>query len=86
MRLTCPLCGARDQREFTYLGSAELLERPCDDASEDAFFDYVHIRANPAGENAELWHHAMGCRSWLKVERNTVTHEVVSCIAVDDPA
>ena len=25
MRLTCPLCGARDLREFTYRGSATLM-------------------------------------------------------------
>lgn len=86
MRLTCPLCGARDQREFSYLGSAKLLARPADDAPEAAFFDYVHIRDNPAGRNTELWHHAMGCRSWLKVVRDTVSHDVLSCVAVDDPA
>jgi sarcosine oxidase subunit delta len=24
----------------------------------------------------EYWHHSGGCRSWLVVERNTLTHEI----------
>ena len=24
----------------------------------------------------ELWYHGGGCRAWLKVERNTLTHEI----------
>jgi sarcosine oxidase subunit delta len=78
MRLTCPLCGERDLREFTYRGSAKLLDRPAADAGAEAFHDYVHIRENPAGPNPELWHHGDGCRAWLLVTRNTVTHEIVS--------
>lgn len=78
MRLDCPVCGVRDSREFTYRGSAALLDRPDGDAGEQAFFDYVHIRENPAGPNAELWQHSSGCRSWLHVVRNTVSHEVLS--------
>ena len=26
----------------------------------------------------ELWYHGGGCRAWLKVRRNTVTHEIFS--------
>ena len=78
MRLTCPLCGLRDLREFTYLGSASLAERPAADAGDAAFQDHVYNRGNPAGENPELWHHALGCRAWLRVVRDTTTHEVLS--------
>lgn len=76
MRLTCPLCGARDSREFTYLGSAKLIDRPAPDAGAAAFHDYVHIRDNPAGPNAELWQHSMGCSAWLHVVRDTTSHAV----------
>lgn len=76
MRLACPICGVRDSREFTYRGSARLLERPDADEGLDAFHDYVNIRENVAGLNTELWHHTMGCSAWLKVERNTVSHEI----------
>jgi sarcosine oxidase subunit delta len=77
MRLTCPNCGARDLREFTYRGAAKLLARPAPDAGAEAFDDYLHIRDNPAGPNAELWHHALGCRAWLRVVRDTRDHTVL---------
>ncbi|MEL6583679.1 MAG: sarcosine oxidase subunit delta [Pseudomonadota bacterium] len=78
MRLVCPLCGARDVREFSYKGDALLVVRPAADAGAEAFHEYVHIRENPAGRHAELWFHGQGCGAWLRVERDTVTHEVFS--------
>jgi len=78
MRINCPLCGPRDNREFHYLGAAKLLNRPKGDAGQDAFYDYVFIRDNPAGENRELWHHETGCRAWLVVRRNVSSHEILS--------
>ena len=77
MRIPCPCCGERDTREFSYLGDA-TVRRP-DAAAADperTFFEYVYLRDNPAGEHQEFWYHAAGCRSWLVVTRNTVTHEV----------
>ncbi|MEO0999050.1 MAG: sarcosine oxidase subunit delta [Pseudomonadota bacterium] len=75
MRLTCPFCGSRDIREFTYRGDALLMFRPADEAEMHA---YVHLRDNPAGPHDELWQHDGGCRAWLKVRRDTTTHEVLS--------
>jgi methylglutamate dehydrogenase subunit B len=77
LRIPCPCCGERDTREFSYLGDA-TVRRPDTAAadSERAFFEYVYLRDNPAGEHEEFWYHAAGCRSWLVVKRNTVTHEV----------
>ena len=78
MRLTCPLCGERDRREFYYKGDATALQRPAPDAGDAAWDDYLHNRDNPAGVTRELWHHASGCGAWLVVERNVTTHEVLS--------
>jgi methylglutamate dehydrogenase subunit B len=77
MRLTCPLCGERDHSEFTYLGDA-TVKRPDPDAPDAAaaFHAYVHLRKNPAGWHHEFWYHASGCRAWIVVERNTLTHEL----------
>lgn len=75
MRLSCPLCGDRDRREFYYKGAA--LERPGPEADLDAWHAYVNLRQNPAGPLAELWYHEMGCGSWLTVTRNTATHEIL---------
>jgi sarcosine oxidase subunit delta len=41
----------------------------------------VHLRENRAGEHRELWHHTHGCRAWLIVTRDTVTHAVLSVVA-----
>jgi heterotetrameric sarcosine oxidase delta subunit len=79
MRIHCPFCGERDVSEFSYLGDADF-RRP-DPASTDAinrFVEAVYLRDNPAGPHRELWFHAFGCRTWLRVRRDTITHEFLS--------
>lgn len=76
MRLTCPLCGDRDRREFYYQGAAATLDRPAPDAGVDAWDAYLHLRNNPAGATRDLWQHEAGCGAWLVVTRNTLTHAV----------
>ena len=76
MRITCPLCGERDRREFYYKGAAVALERPDPDAGAAAWDDYLFLRENPAGETRDLWYHADGCGAWLVVTRDTVSHAV----------
>ncbi|MBZ0129687.1 MAG: sarcosine oxidase subunit delta [Rhodobacteraceae bacterium] len=78
MRITCPICGDRDLREFHYRGAAKLMHRPAPDAGDEAFYDYVHIRENPPGLNRELWFHELGCRAWLVAERDVTSHEFKS--------
>ena len=38
--------------------------------------DYVYNHANPKGWVREQWWHERGCRRWIIVERNTLTHEI----------
>ena len=79
MRIACPFCGERELGEFTYLGDATPV-RPAVEigaaGEADAFFDYVYLRDNFAGEMREYWYHGGGCRSWLVIGRNTATHEI----------
>ncbi|VCU57930.1 Sarcosine oxidase delta subunit [Tritonibacter mobilis] len=82
MRITCPLCGARDHREFTYKGAA--LPVPALESGVMAWDAHVHLRENPAGPHEELWQHAMGCGAWLKVRRNTVSHEILAVELAQD--
>jgi heterotetrameric sarcosine oxidase delta subunit len=77
-RIDCPWCGVRDEAEFQYQGDATVV-RPAPDASGDEFFRYVYIRDNPKGWHTEWWHHVGGCRQWVKVVRNTLTHEIAVC-------
>jgi heterotetrameric sarcosine oxidase delta subunit len=74
-RIPCPWCGLRDEAEFAYGGDA-TARRPAPDAPLEAFQDYVYMRANPRGWHLEWWQHVAGCRQWLKVARNTLSHEI----------
>lgn len=78
MRIPCPFCGERDSSEFTYLGDADSA-RP--DATKPGaaarFVEAVYLRISPAGAHHELWYHAFGCRGWVRVTRDTCTHEIV---------
>ncbi|KAA3630886.1 MAG: sarcosine oxidase subunit delta [Proteobacteria bacterium] len=74
MRIDCPCCGERPIDEFSYLGDA-TLERPKGDDLK-TWHDYVYLRDNPRGAHHEYWHHAAGCRAWLVVHRDTLTHEI----------
>ena len=86
MRLTCPLCGERDRREFYYKGAAVMLERPDPEAGDEVWDDYVHLRDNPAGPTRELWYHAMGCAAWIVVTRDTVTHAMLGAELAEEAA
>jgi heterotetrameric sarcosine oxidase delta subunit len=67
--------------EFSYGGDANnKYPGLSEDISEAEHFDYVYLRDNPCGEHQEYWHHVNGCRQWLKVKRNTLTHEVVATV------
>ena len=86
MRITCPHCGERDRREFTYLGAEDYLHRPAEGAEPEAWDSYLHLRDNPAGETRDLWYHELGCGAWLLVTRNTVTHAVLAVEPVEKEA
>ena len=85
MRLTCPLCGERDRREFHYYGAADYLNRPAPAADPAAWDDYLHLRDNLAGVTRDLWYHETGCSAWIEVTRNPVTHEVLATRLVAGP-
>lgn len=87
MRIECPFCGERDVSEFNYLGDAGLHRPPADTAdAADRFYEAVYLRDNPAGPHQELWCHAGGCLSWLRVTRNTRTHEILAVrLATETP-
>jgi len=79
VRIPCPFCGDRDLTEFSYLGDAGFVRPdPTDGDAADRFVEAVYLRDNPAGRLVELWFHAAGCRSWLRVTRDTRTHEIAS--------
>lgn len=76
LRLSCPVCGLRDETEFTYGGDATVIRPAQGDTDPDAWHDYVFLRDNSRGAHREYWHHVQGCRQWLVVDRNTLTHAI----------
>ncbi len=85
--IECPWCGCRAETEFSYGGEADI-PRPADpDALSDAqWADYLFHRANPRGAHRELWNHALGCRRWFGVLRDTVSYEIAGSFRLDRPA
>ena len=77
IRINCPFCGERDHSEFGYGGDASI-EYPALDAPMDEWHDAIYLRENIRGMQTETWHHNNGCRMWLVVERDTMTHEIRS--------
>ncbi len=77
LRINCPFCGVRDHSEFSY-GSDASIEYPPIDAPLQEWHDAVFLRENIRGMQSETWHHGSGCRMWLVVERDTMTHEIKS--------
>ena len=77
MRITCPNCGDRDLREFTYRGHALAVSRPSEDAGPEDWDDYLHNRDNPAGTTEDLWYHDP-CGTWFICERDTTSHAIHS--------
>lgn len=87
MRIDCPFCGLRDLAEFSYCGdaaNAAARPEPSHDNS-DTWNSWVYDRTNPMGDHTELWQHTGGCRQFLRITRNTVSHNV-SAITMLEPS
>lgn len=67
--LECPNCGQRAVSEFTFRGEHSL--RPAAEADFSAWTDYVFLRENKWGQQAEWWYHRGGCKRWFLVKRDT---------------
>ena len=79
LRIDCPVCGLRDETEFSYGADATIVRPAMEEADPKIWLDYVFYRDNPRGPHTEYWHHVLGCRQWLVLERNTLTHEIGTC-------
>jgi len=83
IRIPCPFCGERDHSEFSYGGDGSI-EYPELDAPAEQWHDAIFLRENIRGMQTETWQHSSGCRLWLLVERDTMTHEIRSVRAAHD--
>lgn len=77
LSISCPWCGPRDEPEFRWGGEVSILRPgPPETVSDTSWADYLFMRDNPKGWVTERWLHALGCRQWFIVVRNTATHEI----------
>jgi sarcosine oxidase subunit delta len=65
-------CGSRPHSEFTFGG--EL--RPIEAADPEDDFDRVYLEENLAGPQRERWFHAMGCKRWTTLTRDTRSNAI----------
>ncbi len=72
LKVPCPNCGSRSYTEFSFGG--EL--RPLGATDIEGDFRRVYLPENPAGPQEERWYHAMGCRRWFTLRRDTVTNRI----------
>ena len=84
IRVNCPICGLRDEEEFTYGADANVVRPAMDDTKITSWIEFVFNRDNPRGDHHEYWHHVQGCRQWLVLERNTATHETGQCVLASE--
>ena len=83
IRINCPFCGERDHSEFSYGGDGSIVY-PALDAPVEEWVEAVFQRENIRGVQTESWQHVSGCRQWVLVERDTMTHEIHSVRAAHE--
>ncbi len=79
LRLSCPICGTRDETEFVYGGDASVKRPALSVPDTYPWLEFVFYRDNMRGRHLEYWQHVQGCRQWLVLERDTATHEHGDC-------
>ena len=72
--IVCPYCGKRPEIEFQYGGQAHLA-RPIQPSRLDdqAWAEFLYMRANTKGIYAERWRHSRGCGRFFNALRDTTT-------------
>jgi heterotetrameric sarcosine oxidase delta subunit len=67
--IPCPYCGPRAETEFAF-------GRALEGAPHREELAVALTRTNPVGVSRELWQHVSGCRAWLVIERDTLSHAI----------
>jgi sarcosine oxidase subunit delta len=76
--ITCPYCGPRPELEFVHGGEAHIARPTQPEAlNDEAWTEYLYMRANPKGLHAERWRHLHGCARFFNALRDTTTDQFV---------
>ena len=76
MLIACPHCGPRAQAEFAYERTRDSIVTIA--MAPDVAMTTLFERTNQRGVDDELWRHSHGCRRFILLRRNRVTHEILS--------
>ena len=84
--IVCPYCGKRPEIEFSYGGQAHLA-RPQQPSQLDdqAWSEFLYMRANTKGVFAERWRHARGCGRFFNALRDTTTDHFLAFYKTGEP-
>jgi len=84
--IPCPWCGEREETEFHCGGEAHIVRPPQPgELSDDAWADYLFMRANPKGVHFERWLHGHGCGRWFNLARDTVSDQILAVYRMGEP-
>ncbi len=84
--IPCPLCGEREQTEFSYGGRAIKYPELDASVSIETWHQVLHLRDNPTGDIHEYWYHYAGCECWFEITRDLVSHEIMTQPETGTPA
>jgi sarcosine oxidase, subunit delta len=77
--IVCPYCGSRPEIEFAYGGQAHLARPPQPSQLDDqAWAEFLYMRANTKGVYAERWRHSRGCGQFFNALRDTTTDQFLA--------
>lgn len=83
----CPYCAAaRPELEFAYAGEAHIARPRHPSRVGDAEWrDFLYIRGNARGVQAERWRHVNGCGRFFNALRDTVSDKFLATYRTGEP-
>ena len=72
--IACPHGGPRAQEEFSYERTTDSMVTP--EAAPEVAMAALFTRENPRGVAEEIWRHTFGCRGWLVLRRDRLSHAI----------
>lgn len=86
LMIYCPHCQEeREEEEFHYAGQANI-KRPTmmEEVDDKTFGNYLYFRKNIRGMHTEMWSHAMACRKYFNVVRDTESYRIYATYRLDE--
>jgi len=81
----CPYCGTRPEIEFTYGGEAHIARPAGAAVSDQEWADFLYVRSNVKGVQAERWRHVYGCGQFFNALRDTASDRFIATYRRDEP-